>query len=151
MSFSSRRPVVAATLTLAALFLWLRVPRGKTAAMVLLCAVGLSEATGSLVIKPWMHRARPCRAVASIRAPEGCDDGYSFPSDHAAISASAVVALACAVPFSVVASVPLSLVVGASRIYLGQHYLSDVLAGYLLGALSALVLDRAVRFRRESR
>lgn len=71
--------------------------------------------------------------------------GYSFPSGH---SASAVVGfgliawLLCAVTASRTlwatawtAAALGALAVGASRVYLGVHYPSDVLAGWLLGAV----------------
>jgi undecaprenyl-diphosphatase len=99
--------------------------------------------------------------VARARPPARLDVGYtfsgfSFPSGHAteslavwgmlAILASAVLRRRRYMPF-LLAIVVVSLV-GASRIYLGAHWLSDVLGGYALGGLwlsllMAVMLARA--------
>jgi YegS/Rv2252/BmrU family lipid kinase len=70
--------------------------------------------------------------------------GYSFPSGHASgIAASAGVAIVLsgmlvrrrgARRLVTVVSLVVAAVVGADRIFLGVHYVSDVVAGYLLGA-----------------
>src|ERR1700712_559199 len=70
--------------------------------------------------------------------------GYSFPSGHAtgiASAAGATIVLTGMLVrrravrrLAVVASLVVALLVGADRIFLGVHNVSDVLAGYLLGA-----------------
>jgi membrane-associated phospholipid phosphatase len=73
---------------------------------------------------------------------------YGFPSGHAAF-----VILFAASWWSLVAwpyrsgLVALVLWVGVSRIWLGQHFPADVLAGYATGLLSAFLADRSVRIR----
>jgi len=67
---------------------------------------------------------------------------YSFPSGHAmaAVSIYGMIAVVIArleprlrpwIPFAVV---PVILLIGLSRIYLGAHWITDVLAGYAAGA-----------------
>jgi len=84
------------------------------------------------------HPARPPAAIWI-----GHYTGASFPSGHATQSAAFYAMLAIvlgaglpvrrrAILWSAAALVVL--VVGASRIYLGAHWLTDVLAGYALGA-----------------
>ncbi|PIZ43905.1 phosphatase PAP2 family protein [candidate division WWE3 bacterium CG_4_10_14_0_2_um_filter_42_8] len=86
---------------------------------------------------------------------------YSFPSGHAMNSTVFYGSVAfllfhftrhkkLAVVVTILASV-LILLVGASRIYLGVHYPSDVLASYLVGLLWLLIcilFERTVRFYR---
>ena len=92
-----------------------------------------------LVLKQLIGRDRPLFDVPVLVL-----DSYSFPSGHATgIAASAGVAIVLThmlvrrrgVRRLVTAfSILVALVVGADRIFLGVHNLSDVVAGYLLGA-----------------
>lgn len=99
------------------------------------------------VLKLFLHRTRP-KAYFDIVAPTSS----SFPSGHSLYSLCCYGMLAfligaglqsLAVSFVVWAvAVSLILLVGSSRIYLGVHYPSDVLAGYM----SAFVWVMAVAF-----
>ncbi len=70
---------------------------------------------------------------------------YSFPSGHAMSSAVMYGLLAFFILLGIrnragrialiVATVALVLLIGASRIYLGVHYFSDVVAGYAVGSV----------------
>lgn len=66
---------------------------------------------------------------------------FSFPSGHAAVMAGLAVAVYALNPkWGVVLSV-MAILTGLSRIVLGVHYPSDVLAGWVLGAgIGALVV-----------
>jgi membrane-associated phospholipid phosphatase len=91
------------------------------------------------IIKELVARPRPPVYMHAV-----LETTYSFPSSHAtaavalygflALSARHFVAKRFAGVFAT-SCVLLILAVGFSRLYLGVHYLSDVLAGYLLGAL----------------
>lgn len=92
-----------------------------------------------VLVKGRVRRPRPCD-VARVRNPEAtlrylpCDR-YSFPSGHSLNAFAFGVVLALSFP---PAAAPLLLVaanVAASRVVLGRHFLSDVLAGSALGAL----------------
>lgn len=68
--------------------------------------------------------------------------GYSFPSGHSIISMSfysyfATVLLEHNWSKTIVVSITICIIIGIgfSRIYLGVHYFTDVLAGYSIGAL----------------
>lgn len=86
-------------------------------------------------LKVWVGRERPCVALP-IEALTGKLTSGSFPSAHAA-NMGAVVALAGAIGGWRQALYWgwLPLMVGLSRVYVGVHYPSDVLGGWLLGAL----------------
>ena len=103
-------------------------------------AVGLAAAmTGAAILTPALkmvfHIARPTPIYAGA-------DAFSFPSGHATSTAALYIVLAWiasrsatvkarAVPWSLAAIV--ILLTGMSRIYLGAHWPSDVLAGFALG------------------
>lgn len=91
----------------------------------------------NLILKLSFHRARPEVAFVDLET-------YSFPSGHAMISTAAYGALAyltwCHVHtrgrrlLLAVGTVVLVTLISFSRLYLGMHYLSDVLAGVAGGA-----------------
>ena len=72
--------------------------------------------------------------------------GTSFPSGHAvAASVTVIAAVIALVPpgrrraWWVLAAVAFSILMGLSRAYLGAHWLSDAVAGILLGTACAVV------------
>ena len=66
------------------------------------------------------------------------NDPHSFPSGHAARAAAIVVVVARFLPWWVVLIVAVwAILVGYSRVALKVHYLSDVLFGFLFGAIFA--------------
>ena len=107
----------------------------------------------STVLKMLFDRPRPdFTGVAEVFTA-------SFPSGHATVSAVVFLTigamLAEASPerqlkrFFVGVAIALTLLVGVSRIYLGVHYPTDVLAGWSLGAAWALLCTTAAHFLRE--
>ena len=82
---------------------------------------------GGRLLKPWFQRPRPC-VVMELPVERCSKNSWSFPSNHAATTA----AIATAVASPLLGGV--SLMAGISRVVLGQHYPSDVLAGWLVGA-----------------
>lgn len=140
---------VAVGLALAA-FAWLRGNRRWSAiflSMVLAAALAGVVAYG---IKVTVGRPRP--AVKIERTWERGDfrpNHHAFPSGHAAASAAffAVLLFVCW-RLGILLLVPLG--VGATRIFLGAHYLSDVVGGLLLGLLIAALVARFLPPRRVS-
>ncbi len=112
-------------------------------AIVFLSAVVLSQA-GSEVIKHLVDRARP-----AIVPHLDMVYSSSFPSGHAMMSpvvylilASMLAAREPRVALKIawqVGAITLVVGIGVSRVYLGVHWPTDVLAGWLLGSVVALV------------
>jgi membrane-associated phospholipid phosphatase len=124
---------VLALVVLAAAIALLRSRRFGAAVLVVSVAVGIE------IVNPLMklvfQRPRPELAFVHL-------DTYSFPSGHAAGAAAIYFTLAALVGRRLhgwdrvlmgVGTAVLVLAIGFSRLYLGAHYLSDVLAGLALG------------------
>ncbi len=133
--------------------LWRR--RHSWQPLVMMAAAFLGAAGLYDIVKPAVGRARPPAAL-QVGGP---DIGRAFPSGHATQSIAfygmlAVVLIVWYAPrhrrlFAIGAAL-LTLVVGASRLYLGVHWLTDVLGGYALGLawLSLVMVTSLLVIRR---
>jgi len=128
-------PVVA---LLVVWWLWKGGAKGRWLVLALLVCVGITDQLSSHLIKNIAKRERPCRALMEVRAIDGCGPAYSFPSSHATNIGGAMTLVTLAFPAAWPLTVFTALSVGFSRIYLGVHYPTDVLAGWILGFLCAL-------------
>ena len=112
-----------------------------------LLAFGGASAT-SLALKNWVQRARPSAAVM-LGAPAS---GWSFPSGHTLLTSALMGALVMLIwrrtsrviirAVAATGAVAGALLMGVSRLYLGDHWLTDVLASYAL-AVSVLAATAA--------
>lgn len=78
-----------------------------------------------------MHAGRVACAMPPL-------DRYSFPSGHTLHAVSFTIVLSGYLPSMMWILMPFSLMVALSRLVLGLHYPSDVLAGALIGGLLAV-------------
>lgn len=88
-------------------------------------------------LKSRLVRERPYLALDGIVAGTTPLDRYSFPSGHTLHATSFSVMLATTYPELAWLCVPFAALVAASRVILGLHYPTDVLAGAVIGACLA--------------
>jgi len=110
--------------------------RGRIAALHM-AMTGLAAALLYRMLKRWTRRPRPFRAHREIVAHVAPLDEFSFPSGHTLHAvAFSLVALAY-FPLLAPLLVTFTLLVAISRVVLGLHYPSDVLAATIIGCLLA--------------
>ena len=104
---------------------------------VLGAAVGLADFFGGQ-LKWVFERVRPCRALTDAVKiePSGCGGLFSFPSNHAANTAAIASFLQVLYPKSGWISWPIVALIGFARVYVGAHYVTDVLGGWVLGGVT---------------
>lgn len=112
--------------------------KGKMVSVFILFASYITYVT-SLAIKEVIKRPRPMDAYQELSVM-GSVKFFSFPSTHSALIA--VIATILCVKYKKLGFVliPAALLVGVSRVYLGHHFPTDVLAGFVLGVIIALLL-----------
>lgn len=90
----------------------------------------------NVILKPLVNRTRPYVLLGydTIMPPPG---DASFPSGHTAISFAAAAALYALNKKWGIAAYVFSVLMGFSRLYLGMHFPTDVLAGAIVGWLAA--------------
>lgn len=94
------------------------------------------------VLKRAFVRERPFITHAAIDLAMPPLDRYSFPSGHTLHAVSFALQASVHFPQLAWVLIPLALTIAASRVVLGLHYPTDVLAGAVLGAsLGALGLS----------
>lgn len=119
----------------------------------LVLAISLADA-GSNILKNTFDRVRPYKAVVGTyslskgdweRTPTLTQDekmasGTSYPSAHAANTMALTVLVMAFWPQTRPWLLLIPALVGYSRIYLGKHYPLDVAAGWIWGAVAALII-----------
>jgi undecaprenyl-diphosphatase len=138
MPFITRRAYILFALVAIPVFLK---ERQKPFFVIVLCFIALAVGDGSgNILKHLFERPRPCQSLEGIRLLVGCGSSFSFPSNHA------VNAFAIAATFShffrrtTVPMFSIAVLVAFSRIYVGVHYPSDVIAGAVWGGIVAGVV-----------
>jgi len=124
---------------------------GKARMALFVCACVTSGVIATVVLKDVFHRARPELVPHSVYVST-----LSFPSGHSMLSALTYLTLGALLARSherkriklyfLLAAALLTFLVGVSRIYLGVHWPTDVLAGWTAGSVWAILCWLSARW-----
>lgn len=114
----------------------------RRAGVSVLLALALGFLLGNEVIKPLVARARPFELNSAVTLLVAMPRGASFPSSHALTCFSAATALFVVNRRLGFAALLFAALVAVSRLYLYVHFLTDVLAGAIIGVLCGLLAAR---------
>jgi undecaprenyl-diphosphatase len=104
---------------------------------IVMAATGIVGVGLYKLLKQRLVRERPYITFAGIRAGTAPLDRYSFPSGHTLHAVSFTLLATAYFPALGWVLVPFATLVAASRVVLGLHYPTDVLAGALVGTALA--------------
>ena len=111
--------------------------KGKSIAKKMIVVLVVTTILTQL-IKIIVMRPRPYTELTNLILLDLGTD-YSFPSGHTSTSTAMAYILACEYKKWILMLIPV--IVGFSRLYIGVHYPSDVLGGFLLGLVIAYMAE----------
>ena len=105
--------------------------------MAALIALAVGALITDAALKNIVERTRPCEAIPGLVRLIEAQSDFSFPSGHTCASFAAAFALYKTLPGKrkiwKVLCIVLAVLISFSRLYVGVHYPTDVLAGALIG------------------
>lgn len=117
----------------------------------------LASLVGAALLNPLVKHA-VARPRPLFHDPSLVFTTYSFPSGHTMGTTAVYTALAIIVarrtrhgPFAIAGAAAMIVLIAASRVYLGAHFLSDIVGGVLLGLAWVLVVVLALTIRERRR
>jgi undecaprenyl-diphosphatase len=129
---------------------------GKRHMALFICLSVLGGLAASTILKDSFHRPRPGLVPYSVYV-----SGASFPSGHSMMSAVTYLTLGALLARSqerkrvkaylLLVAMLLTFAVGVTRVYLGVHWPTDVLAGWTAGSVWALLCWLAARWLQSRR
>jgi membrane-associated phospholipid phosphatase len=138
----TRNPYIWAPLYLfIGTFMYLKFGKnGLIWSLFFLITFAIGDFVSASIIKPIIHRVRPCNEamwIDSIRLLVRKSHGWSFPSSHAtnhfALATFSIITLKPYFKNMVYLSLLWAAVIAYAQVYVGVHYPIDVMAGALLG------------------
>lgn len=96
---------------------------------------------GNLILKNAFARTRPCDIDTAVALLIPHPGEFSFPSGHSMNGMTAAVTIFLNNKKIGIPAILLAVIIGFSRLYHFVHFPTDVLAGFAIGMLAALIVD----------
>jgi undecaprenyl-diphosphatase len=130
-----------------AFFVYAYSTKNRELAKIFWCAMIALACTDVIsfeIIKPLVGRERPCWLLADVKLYAGrCGGSYGFTSNHAANGFAvwaAVVKVKGRKSRLAMSALSIATLVAFSRVYLGVHFVGDVVGGALLGVFVTTII-----------
>ena len=125
-------------LAIAVGLLLLIIPKTRQTGIVCALSLATTHIAANLIIKKIVDRPRPYDIINGLTSLTGTMKDASFPSGHAAATFACLFVVFLMMPkkFGIPALL-VSVIMAYSRLHVGVHYPTDVIAGTLIGILFA--------------
>lgn len=117
----------------------------KKTAFIMALTLSIGLLITNLILKNSVHRTRPFHAIEKLFPLINKPEDWSFPSGHATSSIGCGIAMLRNLPKRYgLSGFTIGLLIAVSRMYLGVHYTTDVVAGALIGTFSAFTSEKII-------
>ncbi len=120
--------------------LWKGGARLRWLVLLSILTLTATDQLASHFFKPLIERARPCQIMENINLLVNCGAGFAMPSSHAANAFGQAAIFGLLLEKSRLPLIALASVVAFSRVFVGVHFVGDILAGALLGIFAGMIL-----------
>lgn len=106
---------------------------------------GIGSIITNLITKNAVHRSRPFDVIAGLETIIPPPSDWSFPSGHTTSSIAAGTLLFMCMPKKYgIPALVLGICISLSRMYVGVHYPTDIIAGALVGIFAAISANKLI-------
>lgn len=116
-------------------------PKYRKTGLKMALSLIIMTVVGNMILKPWVARVRPYEINTAMELLVAKLSSYSFPSGHTYGSFAGAVVLLLNHKKIGIPAVILAALIGFSRMYLYVHFPTDVLAGMVLGIVTAIAAN----------
>lgn len=124
-------------------FFMLQSSKQRLNGLLVFAGMGFDVLCNNLFTKFFFHRIRPCVIYPQEYLKYSLPLGFSFPSGHALTSATGATIYTLISPLNSLWAVPVAAWICFARLYLFDHYPTDVLAGIVDGIVSGRFIYRS--------
>jgi undecaprenyl-diphosphatase len=130
---TQKEPLIYVLAALWLVLFWRARRRGRIVALATLVVIAVSDQASANLFKSLFARARPPYALDNVRLLVDTTRSFSFPSAHAANAFALASFVSSFYRRTRVWLYAAAALVAYSRVYVGVHYPTDILAGAALG------------------
>ncbi len=122
------------------------IPKTRKTGITAALSISFGFLVTNLFLKNLVARPRPFAVIDNLTVLIAKPTDFSFPSGHTTASFAVTLVMLWMLPKKVgIPAVILAALVAFSRLYLGVHYPTDVLAGFVIALVGSTLAARLVR------